>query len=407
MAAKLRDTEGKTNLDFLTLLKKQSEEFALIKDEALKVGGETLTGRVLHVEELIEPLPESILDPAKEIKYRIWVRTLVFNGQDTNLFDPCKIDYPKDQMKDIKNHDWYVPINKNLPKPTVGSLVEVYTKTPDYAYGSYLGLAADRWIPEVRKTGKASVESNGKSLAPKIPIEKEVSKPFQHEQFPPFSIKAKKLFEDAAFMATQHEQSRGFEFFNANGPLPKGIPAEWADFNTENGKALHEILKKESSGYVGAPNYSYLKAIERRDGGKISFSDWTGEKYAETWQVIIDRLKKGRKYLGTRSTASGLGQMILSNVKKFYPSGTSGVGDAYEEAAGMMLYIKSRYGTPAEAWAQYGGCSEDGKYSQKHIPKSKRGKPCNPPHDPVEHPGIAGEYRPNSPNGEAHDHEGY
>ncbi len=127
MAAKLRDTEGKTNLDFLTLLKKQSEQFSLIRASVLKSGGETLTGRVLHVEELIEPLPESILDPAKEIKYRIWVRTLVL-GKDTNLFDPCKIDYPKDQMKDIKNHDWYVPINKNLTKPTVGSMVEVYTK---------------------------------------------------------------------------------------------------------------------------------------------------------------------------------------------------------------------------------------------------------------------------------------
>ena len=204
MATKLRDTEDRTNLDFISLLKKQSEEFQLVRNKALESDGVIVTARVLHVEDIIEPLPASIFDPDKRLKYRFWARIIIPNSQDANLSDPCKINFPKHQFKDIKFHDWYVPVNNNLYKPVVGSIVEVTAKKPGIGYGWYMGLAADRSIPATKKTGKESVESSGKSLAPKIPIEKEISKPFQHEQFPPFALKTKKLFEDAAFMATQH-----------------------------------------------------------------------------------------------------------------------------------------------------------------------------------------------------------
>jgi hypothetical protein len=175
--------------------------------------------------------------------------------------------------------------------------------------------------------------------------------------------------------------------------------------NTKGKNMMMQIIM--SAGCATEAHYLECKAIWNYKGGKMPNPDWYGKKYAKTWSHILKKLRKGKIYLGARSSASGLGQMTLSNVRKFYPSGLDGIGDPYEEAAGMLLYIKSRYGSPVEAWAQYGGCSPDGKYSRKHIPAKKRGKPCNPPYDAEKKPGIAGLPRPNSPNKRGHDHEGY
>jgi SLT domain-containing protein len=55
-----------------------------------------------------------------------------------------------------------------------------------------------------------------------------------------------------------------------------------------------------------------------------------------------------------RSSASGLGQLLLANVDEHYPDGRAGIGDPLNEAAGMLSYIKKRYGNPDEAWRMYG-----------------------------------------------------
>lgn len=110
-----------------------------------------------------------------------------------------------------------------------------------------------------------------------------------------------------------------------------GLPESWAD-----SPGLHNILRRESDGQVGRPNYTY--GARARDPSQ--------------WGSIHDELKAGRKT--TRSSATGLGQLLLANVDKYYPSGRAGIGDPLEEATGMLRYIADRYGSPENAWAQYG-----------------------------------------------------
>jgi SLT domain-containing protein len=62
---------------------------------------------------------------------------------------------------------------------------------------------------------------------------------------------------------------------------------------------------------------------------------------------------KSRNITAT-SSATGLGQLLLRNVEAYYPSGVQGIGNPEEEAVGMLLYIEDRYGTPDNAWSQYG-----------------------------------------------------
>ena len=45
---------------------------------------------------------------------------------------------------------------------------------------------------------------------------------------------------------------------------------------------------------------------------------------------------------------------MLSNVDRYYPDGRAGIGDPVNEAAGMLAYIRDRYGNPDNAWSQYG-----------------------------------------------------
>lgn len=70
---------------------------------------------------------------------------------------------------------------------------------------------------------------------------------------------------------------------------------------------------------------------------------------------IIRRESDGRVGLtNPKSSASGIGQLIDENVRRYYPSGRAGVGDPLEEAVGMLRYIAARYGTPERAWELYG-----------------------------------------------------
>ena len=132
------------------------------------------------------------------------------------------------------------------------------------------------------------------------------------KRFPPSSPEAIALFQQAAAQA--------------------GLPLDWAA-----DPGLHSILQKESDGYVGIPNYTW---------GEASVFN------ATSWPAIWAQIRAGQH--PTTSTATGLGQLIVANVDKYYPSKRAGIGNALEEAVGMLRYIKDRYGTPANAWARYG-----------------------------------------------------
>ena len=110
-----------------------------------------------------------------------------------------------------------------------------------------------------------------------------------------------------------------------------GLPTSWA-----SSPGLANILRRESDGWVGRPNFTY--------------GDRAKDK--TQWPAIWAEIR--RNYTPTRSSATGLGQMIVANVDKYYPSKRAGIGDALEEAIGMLKYIRDRYGTPENAWAKYG-----------------------------------------------------
>lgn len=133
----------------------------------------------------------------------------------------------------------------------------------------------------------------------------------RQQTYAPGSPEARALFTEAARLA--------------------GLPPEWG-----NSEALHNILRRESGGQVGRPNYTY--GARARDPAQ--------------WGSVHEELRNGN--ITARSSATGLGQLLLSNVDKYYPNGRAGIGDPLQEAAGMLRYIKDRYGTPENAWRLYG-----------------------------------------------------
>jgi hypothetical protein len=145
------------------------------------------------------------------------------------------------------------------------------------------------------------------------------------KQFKPYSKEAIKLFKQAVELAD--------------------VPVNWAE-----SESLHWILKQESGGYVGKPNYT----IRTKDGRLAANNP-------ETWAEIHYELKHGTLKPGSRrakSSATGLGQLLLRNVEEYYPSGVDGIGVPLEEAAGMLAYIKDRYGNPDVAKRLYGSKHE-------------------------------------------------
>lgn len=122
--------------------------------------------------------------------------------------------------------------------------------------------------------------------------------------------------------------------FRSAAPLA-GVPASWAAKDS-----LHELVERESNGRIGLPNYTY-------GARRNSFSG----------QVAVhNELRAGR--IRAASSATGLGQLLLSNVDVHYPSARAGIGVPVEEAAGMMSYIKERYGNPDNALRLYGKLHE-------------------------------------------------
>lgn len=108
------------------------------------------------------------------------------------------------------------------------------------------------------------------------------------------------------------------------------LPKDWC-----NKESLHRILSRESNGMVGRLNYT----IKWHSVESFKEQALSSTKNNPIW---------------TRSTASGLGQLLLSNVDKYYPDGRKGIWDPLNEAVWMLRYIKERYGNPDVAWSVYG-----------------------------------------------------
>lgn len=109
-----------------------------------------------------------------------------------------------------------------------------------------------------------------------------------------------------------------------------GVPESWA-----SSPGLENLLRSESDGNVGIPNYTY--GSRKSDPSQ--------------WDDVHAELRNGN--ITARSSATGLGQLLLANVDRYYPDGRAGIGDPLNEAAGMLSYIKDRYGSPDEAWRRY------------------------------------------------------
>ena len=126
-----------------------------------------------------------------------------------------------------------------------------------------------------------------------------------------------------------------------------GLPRDWA-----NRDSLHRLMDRESSGWVGRPNYrfSYVRGL---DG--IHHPSQADRWPSEIW----DRLKAGQwSYFTSNqvrrtdrrlSTAVGLGQ-LLSDKWDLMPGGAQGIGNPVAEAVGFMRYIRNRYGDPDRAY---------------------------------------------------------
>ena len=123
-----------------------------------------------------------------------------------------------------------------------------------------------------------------------------------------------------------------------------GYPVEWA-----NSRGLHELLDAESDGWVGRPNYTYgdLSNPDNRTGWPHV---WRSIQERDPWRYTVP----GRSH----SSAVGLGQLIQDNQDRHMPSGRDGLGDALEEAVGMLSYIAERYGDPDAAWTRYNSSHE-------------------------------------------------
>ena len=145
------------------------------------------------------------------------------------------------------------------------------------------------------------------------------------KQYSPGSPEAVALFRQGAYLA--------------------GVPIEWA-----NSPALHWVLGKESNGWVGVPNYTYGHRW-RGTGDARSLSEAV-HAHRSDWSEVWNELRQGK--ITAKSSATGLGQLLLSNVDRYYPDGRAGIGVAEQEAAGMLAYIKDRYGSPERAQELYG-----------------------------------------------------
>lgn len=108
------------------------------------------------------------------------------------------------------------------------------------------------------------------------------------------------------------------------------LPEQWA-----TSESLHYILKRESNWRVWVLNYT----IKWMDLNTFKAKALSSNTKNPIW---------------TRSTASGLWQLLLSNIDIYYPSWRNWIWDPIEEAIWFMNYIKDRYWNPDVAGGIYG-----------------------------------------------------
>lgn len=109
-----------------------------------------------------------------------------------------------------------------------------------------------------------------------------------------------------------------------------GLPINWA-----TNESTHKILWKESAwGTVGILNYTikWMNLDTYKSKALSSKSD---------------------NPIWSKSTASWLWQLLLSNIDKYYPSWREWIWDPIEEAVWYLRYIHDRYWNPDIAWKAY------------------------------------------------------
>ena len=135
----------------------------------------------------------------------------------------------------------------------------------------------------------------------------------------------------------------------------EGLPLEWAD-----SQGLHSILGRESAGWVGRPNFTFGETRDHSSEWPPNVSSPEHKAiWPDIWRVLRDAARDdccpadgGRNCCPAKSTATGLGQLTLDNVRLH--GRPDWIGDATGEARMMLRYIRERYGTPEIAWRKYG-----------------------------------------------------
>jgi hypothetical protein len=114
-----------------------------------------------------------------------------------------------------------------------------------------------------------------------------------------------------------------------------GTPTSWVvDSQGNPNPYLVQLIRNESGGWVGRPNYEF---------GYIYKTT-----YRDHWPALWEHLRAGGAPPKGRG-ATGLGQLILTTADKHYPHGRQGIGDALNEAVGMLSYINGRWKSPERA----------------------------------------------------------
>jgi hypothetical protein len=246
--------------------------------------------------------------------YKVYIPELECRPIPESLDDPVLVTY-----QDVRASEGL------LMSVGVGAIVKIRYDDPEKLYGPAIigveGSVDHTFMPSSRvplavasAAGTSTLVAGG--LGPPLPPNRESAGDYD---YPPGSDKMKTLLKTALGAAK--------------------LPLEWADW-----QETHNILKKESDGKVGIPNYTYQSVASNI------------KRHPEKWKELIWPLARADTpgtYKG-RSTATGLGQLLSSNVKIFYPTGVDGIGKALPEAVGFVKYLYSRYGDPRVAWSVYG-----------------------------------------------------
>lgn len=165
-----------------------------------------------------------------------------------------------------------------------------------------------RWMEEISPEDLNEIDVN---LLDKFKKEK-----FWY-QFVPWAKETQQLFTYAAIMSW--------------------LPKDWW-----KNESFHILLEKESGWIVGNLNYEFFKR------GRKETTKGFKEKIT-TWDFATTRADELSPEMGIVSNASWLGQLLVSNVELYYPSGREWIGVPLEEAVGMLRYIKKRHKTPEQA----------------------------------------------------------